>query len=73
MYTLIQAKTTAIKLSDKVINILHEKGLSKVFNYNDYNYFKEQCKNAFDKANAIAELFIQDNNHENSDYHDYIY
>jgi len=69
----IQGKATAFRLSDQVFSILHQRGLSKVFNYQDYLYFKKQCNAAFDKAQAIAELFIQDNNLTNSDYNDYVY
>lgn len=67
------SENTAFKLSDKVKAILHSKGLSKVFNYSDYDYFKNQVNNVFDKAHAIAELFIQDNELTTSDYQEYIY
>lgn len=69
----MNAEITTYKLSDQVKQILHEKGLSKVFNYQDYTYFKNQVKSAFNKAVAIAELFIQDNEETTTDYHDYIY
>ncbi|WP_298119374.1 hypothetical protein [Flavobacterium sp.] len=68
-----ESKNNAFKLSTQVKSILHEKGLSKVFNYSDYEYFKTQCKNAWNKAQAIAELFIQDNQNTNSDFNDYVF
>lgn len=71
--TLIESKSNAFKLSTQVKNILHEKGLSKVFNYSDYEYFKKQCSNAWNKAQAIADLFIQDNDTINSDFNDYVF
>lgn len=73
MYKIIHAKATAFRLSDQVISILHNKGLSAAFNYPDYEYFKKQCKNAFDKAQAIAELFIQDNADAPNDFNDYVF
>jgi hypothetical protein len=66
-------KNNAYKLSDQVKNILHEKGLSAVFNYNDYLYFKKQVKNTFNKAQAIAELFIEENINQNSDFNEYTF
>lgn len=68
-----KAKSTAFKLSEQVKAILQDKGLSKIFNYSDYEYYKTKVKTAFNKAQAIAEHFIQDNNYTPSDYHDYIY
>ena len=66
-------KTTAFKPSEQVKAILQERGLSKIFNYEDYKYFRGQIKNAFNEALAIAELFIQYYDDTQSDYHDYIY
>ena len=66
-------KATAFKPSEQVKAILQERGLSKIFNYEDYKYFRGQIKNAFNEALAIAELFIQYNDDTQSDYHDYIY
>lgn len=65
-------KTTSFKLSDKVINLLHSKGYSFLFNYSDYEYFKKRAKNAFDKAQTISEMFISENN-TNSDFQEYIF
>ena len=73
MYNIIHAKATAFRLSDQVISILHSKGFSAVFNYPDYEYFKRQCKSAYDKAHAIAELFIQDNADAQNDFNDYVF
>jgi hypothetical protein len=73
MHKIIQGKATAFRLSDQVLSILHEQGLSKIFNFQDYKYFKSQCNTAFDKAQAIAERFIEDNNLITSDYNDYVY
>lgn len=66
-------KNTSIKLSDKVKNILHEKGLSFLFTYNDYNYFKSQIETAFDKAQAIADLFIQYHEPTQNDFSEYVF
>jgi hypothetical protein len=60
-------------LAQQVKSILHEKGLSKIFNEEDFNYFKRQANKAFNKAQAIADLFIDDNCFTVSDYHDYIF
>lgn len=60
------------KLSDQVKNILQEKGFSFLFNWSDYQYFKDQAKSAFNKAQAIADLFIQDNP-QNSDFSEYVF
>lgn len=65
-------KNTAFKLSEQVKATLHEKGYSFLFNYSDYKHFKDQAKKAFNKAQAIADLFIQDNN-SNSDFSEYVY
>lgn len=69
----IKAKNTSIKLSDQVKNHLSEKGFSSLFNYSDYQYYKAQAKKAFNKAHAIAELFISENNQNESDYNGYIF
>ena len=71
--TLITHKSNAIKLSEQVKNLLHEKGLSAVFNMNDYLYFKRKAKNAFNKAQAITELFIEENINTKSDFNEYIF
>ena len=66
-------KITSNKLSDQVKQLLHEKGFSFLFNWSDYQYFKEQSKSAFNKALHIAELFIQDNADNNSDFSEYVF
>ena len=65
-------KNTSYKLNVQVQKILFEKGYSKVFNIQDYLYFKELSKDKFNKAQAIAELFIFDNQ-QNSDYNEYLF
>ena len=65
-------KNTAFKLSEQVKATLHEKGYSFLFNYSDYKHFKDQAKKAFNKAQAITEMFIQENN-SNSDFSEYVY
>jgi hypothetical protein len=66
-------KNTAFKRSEQVKATLHEKGFSFLFNYDDYKYYKAQAKKAFNKAQAIAELFIQDNNTNESDFSEYVF
>ena len=65
-------KNTAFKLSEQVKATLHAKGFSFLFNYSDYIYYKSQAKKAFNKAQAITEMFIQENN-SNSDFSEYVY
>ncbi len=71
--TNLNDKNSAFKLSTQVKNILHEKGFSFLFNYNDYKYFKSQVSNAFNKAIAIAEMFIEYNGDNNNDFNDYVF
>mgnify|MGYP003607302490 CR=1 FL=1 len=71
--TNLNDKNSAFKLSTQVNNILHEKGFSFLFNYNDYKYFKSQVSNAFNKAIAIAEMFIEYNGDNNNDFNDYVF
>lgn len=66
-------KNTSFKLSSQVKETLQAKGYSAVFNYQDYKYFKSQVTKAFNKAQAIAELFIQENTNQKSDYNEYIF
>jgi hypothetical protein len=66
-------KNTSFKLSEQVKETLHAKGYSSLFNFQDYKYYKAQVKKAFNKAQAITDLFIQDNNTTESDYHGYIF
>jgi len=63
--------TKVQKLSDKVFEILKNRGFSKLFNYVDYRYFKKESENQTHKAEWIAEQFIFWNSHELSDFADY--
>lgn len=65
-------KTTSFKLSDKVFSLLHSKGYSSIFNYTDFEYFKRKAKNAFNKTQAIAEMFIEENTTQ-SDFKEYLF
>ena len=67
-----KAKSTSNFLSHQVRQILNEKGYSFLFNWSDYAYFKSQCANAFNKAEAIAEKFIEDTNAK-SDFNEYTF
>lgn len=71
--TNLHAKNTPLKLSEQVQNILTEKGFSFLFNWNDYNHFKKQVATAWNKANAIAELFLEECGNQNSDFSQYIF
>ena len=67
-------KNKRFLLSEQVKTILQEKGFLKVFNYQDFNHYKDQVKEAFNKAVTIAELFVLDNEEANSsDFNDYIF
>lgn len=66
-------KCNAFKLSEQVKTILHEKGLSFLFTYQDYKYFKSQVTNAFNKAQVIADLFIQYHEPNQNDFSDYVF
>lgn len=68
----LKSKNTSFTLSSQVQKILFEKGYSSIFNFQDYKYFKELSKNKFNKAQAIVELFIFDNQ-QNSDYNEYLF
>lgn len=71
--TFIRHKNTAFNLSEQVKRILHEKGFSFLFNYSDYFYFKSITKKEFNKPQAIANLFIQENQTEVSDFNSYVF
>ena len=67
-------KNKRFLLSEQVKTILHEKGYLKIFNYQDYNHFKSQVQDTFNKALAIANLFILENMSDNeSDFNDYLF
>ena len=71
--THLNDKSNAFKLSEQVKNILHEKGLSFLFNFNDYKYFKSQISVAYNKAQAIAEKFIEYHEPTQNDFSDYVF
>jgi hypothetical protein len=58
-------------LSDKVYQILMEQGFTKLFNWNDYKFFKRESESKPNRAQYIAEQFISWNSHELSDFADY--
>lgn len=67
-FTAVTSKTT--KTSQQVQEILFKNGYSHLFSWNDYKYFKKQCKNEFNRALKIAQMFVE--YHEtSSDYTDY--
>lgn len=69
-FTAVQDKCT--KTSVQVKEILAKNGYSHLFNYNDYKYFKKQCKSEFNQALAIAKKIIEYYGTE-SDFEEYIY
>lgn len=71
--TSLHAKNTGNKLSEQVQNILSEKGFSFLFNWSDYKYFEKQAANAWNKAQEIADLFIQDASDLQSDLSEYLF
>lgn len=56
-FTAVQDK--ASKTSEQVKEILFKNGYSHLFNWYDYEYFKTQCKNEFNKALKISQMFIE--------------
>jgi len=66
-------KTNPFLLSEQVKTILRKEGFSSIFNYEDYKFFKEQCKNAFNKAQAIAEMFQAEAEPQQNDFQEYIF
>jgi hypothetical protein len=63
-------KSKSLKTSEQVKLILHNHGLSKVFNYRDYELFKYRAKRAFNQAQAVAQMFIEEYRTE-SDFLEY--
>lgn len=59
-----------INLSSKVQQILFIRGYSHIFNWEDYRDYKASTRTAIFRAEAIADLFI-DNTCEVSDYAEY--
>lgn len=66
-------KNNSNKLSEQVKASLHNKGLSFLFNYQDYKYFKSQCLNTFNKVEAIVNLFIEYHEPTHTDFNDYVF
>lgn len=60
------------KLSTTVKKILHEKGFSFLFNWNDYQRYKSQCKEKFNQAYSIADKFLS-NAEQESDFNQYLF
>lgn len=76
MHKIMTSNSHKIKvnlLSYQVRQLLNEKGFSFLWNWNDYYHFRTEAKKAFDKAQAIAEMFIQENVNSNSDFNEYIF
>ncbi len=71
--TIIKAKANPFLLSEQVKRILQKQGFSSLFNYQDYQFFKEKCKTAFNKAQAIAELFTAEAEPQKNDFNEYIF
>lgn len=69
----IHAKNTPKNISQQVMEILQERGFSKIFNYADYAYFKQQAKHAFNLPLDIAEKFIEYYEGTPSDYTEYVF
>ncbi|MAR57250.1 MAG: hypothetical protein CMM93_08715 [Rickettsiales bacterium] len=65
-------KANPFLLSEQVKKELQNKGYSSTFNYSDYTFFKEKCKNAFNKAVAIAQEFINEADPKQNDFNAYI-
>ena len=59
------------KLSDKVYQILSEKGFSKLFSWDEYVYFRKETAGQPEQAKKIADLFIFWNSNEVPDFADY--
>lgn len=60
------------KLSSRVKKILNEKGFSFLFNWQDYQRYKNQCEKAFNKAHSIADKFLMQAE-QKSDFSNYIF
>ena len=70
--TIRSTKNNPFLLSEQVKSILHSQGYSRIFNYSDYEQFKKNSRNAFNKAQAIANLFLQEAETQ-SDFSEYIF
>ena len=65
-------KSNTNLLSRQVREELMKRGYSFLFNWEDYKHYKTQAKNAFNRAIAIADLFINETN-QTSDFNEYIF
>lgn len=68
----LHAENTKKYLSQEVREELNKQGYSFLFNWDDYYHFRSLCKDAFNRAHAIAQKFIEDTN-ANSDFNEYIF
>ncbi len=71
--TFTSHKVTEKPLAEQVKEILTEKGLSKIFSENDCKYFSKQVKSAFNRAQAIADKFIEYYEGVPSDFSEYVF
>lgn len=67
------SKSNPFLLSNKVKSILEKKGYTSIFNFTDYKVFKNQCRMAFNKSQAIAKKFIEEAEPNNNDYNEYLF
>lgn len=65
-------KVNPFLLSEQVKAILQSKGYTSIFNFTDYKVFKNDCRMAFKKANAIANKFIEEAHPQTNDFNQYI-
>ena len=66
----MNATTKIPDLSDLVYQELQSQGFAKLFNWEDYHYFKKQTLQKFNQVEAIVNLFIFYSCDE-SDFSDY--
>ena len=69
----INDENTVNNLSQQVKEILSKKGFSKIYNDTDLQYFASQAKGAFNKADAIAQKFLEYFEDTQSDFNEYIF
>lgn len=69
------SKITEIRVEEQVKFILHKHGYSHIFNWTDFIHFREYVKDAYNQAQEIANLFIEEAQQYNieSDYSQYIF
>lgn len=66
-------KNSPFLLSNQVKAILQNRGFSSLFNFSDYELFKRNCKDAFNKPLAIVEQFLAEAEPEQNDFNQYIF